>query len=144
MKGYLFIPSALLLLVLTYFPREGNSEAVQVNEASVPEAQNRLIKVTDKGIEPLNLVMKRDDSIAFFLNDTKDSLITVELDFKEHSIHCGGGNLQAAEAGKVRSVKPIGPKDFASTCFHDSGKYSYVIYGLGGNNSGVRGSITVE
>lgn len=111
---------------------------------SLPESQNQVIKITDRGLEPRSLEMKKEDRIAFFLNDSTDSLVTLELDFGSHASHCATENLKINENGMVRSIKPIAPKDFATTCFHDSGSYSFTVFGVKGSPQGLRGSIIVK
>jgi hypothetical protein len=88
--------------------------------------------------------MKRDDSIAFFLNDSTDSLATLEVKFGARAAHCASANMKIGDDGVIRSVRPIGPKDFASTCFHDQGTYEYTVFGLGKDTHGVKGTIVVE
>lgn len=142
MRDYLFLPSLVLLGVLFYLPASSNGSPV--DDASVPESKSQLIKLSDSGIEPANVTMNKQDSVAFFLNDSKEALVTVEINFGEHSTHCASANMRAGENGLVRSTKPLGPNDFATTCFHESGTYEYTIYGLPKNPDGLKGAITVQ
>lgn len=105
---------------------------------------NRLVKLTDRGLQPKALNMKLDESILFFLNDTTESLATIEIDFGKKPTHCASSNLKIDQDGVIRSSRPYGPKDFASVCFHDRGNYPFTIYGLKESPQGVRGSIVVE
>lgn len=108
------------------------------------ESQNQVIKVTDKGLEPSVLEMKKEDRIAFILNDSRESLITLSLDFGKHASHCASENLKIQDDGTIQSVKPIVPKDFATTCFHDPGTYPFTVYGIPGSPQGLKGSIVVR
>ncbi|MEY4668027.1 MAG: hypothetical protein RL518_726 [Pseudomonadota bacterium] len=88
--------------------------------------------------------MSKNDKMAFFLNDTSDSLLTITVEYKEHSTHCSSGNLKINTDGSIRSTEPIAPKDFASSCFHDRGTYSFTVNGLKNHPLGARGSIIIE
>lgn len=144
MRSYLFLPSAILAGVLLYMPSSGETEVADRDPNSPPESQHQVVSVTDNGIEPTALTMKKEDSIAFLLNNTSDALINVEIDFGKHTTHCASGNLKIGEDGVIRSTKPVPPKDFASVCFHDRGTYNYTVYGLPKGPSGLKGSIVVE
>jgi hypothetical protein len=166
MRGYLFLPSVVLCLVLMYMPTTGISEgdgtaepngaeerhnhtdtgsiAGEPTSPTIPESQNQIVKLSDRGIEPSVLHMKKEDSIAFFLNDSTDSLVTLAINFGKLPAHCSSSNMKIGDDGMIRSTRPVGPKDFASTCFHDRGTYNYTVYGLKGDPQGVEGSIVVE
>lgn len=158
MRTYLALPSIILLFVLIYFPLPGIPESASAKHLNAsgtkeidpnaapttPESQAQMVKLTDRGIEPTELTIKQEDSIAFFLNGTNESLVTLEINFKGHPTHCASLNMQIGEDGIVKSSKPIAPQDFASTCFHDTGKYDFTVYGLASNPEGVKGSIIVQ
>jgi hypothetical protein len=131
----LIIASLALLTETAYADTPGLTPA---------ESQNQVIKVTDKGLEPSVLEMKKEDRIAFILNDSRESLITLSLDFGKHASHCASENLKIQEDGTIQSVKPIVPKDFATTCFHDPGTYPFFVYGIPGAPQGLKGSIVVR
>ena len=86
--------------------------------------------------------MKVEDSILFFLNSSKDSLATIEIESLGKATHCSSSNLQIALDHEVRSQRPIGPRDFATVCFHDRGTYLYRVNGLNGKE--FTGTIEVE
>lgn len=111
--------------------------------AEVPETNNYVLSVTDGGISPKSISLSKDDSILLFLNKTKESLITIEIDFGSNEIHCSSGNLKKGDDGKLRSARPIAPKDFASTCFHAEGKYPATVYGLASYPAGLKTTINV-
>lgn len=111
---------------------------------SVPPSQNQVIVVTDKGIDPTNPEMTVSDSILFFLNSTTDSLVSLEVDFGDKPTHCASSNMIIEDAGTIKSVRPIGPRDFASLCFHQAGIYPARIYGLKNAPAGVTTSIVVK
>ena len=105
--------------------------------------------------------MKREDRVAFFVNNSLDSLLSINVQFGKNSTHCASANLEiqdesvgsdgAHASSVVRSTKPISPKDFATTCFHEPGTYPYTIRGLSTKNAKgdqeileLSGSILVE
>lgn len=110
----------------------------------VTESRNKIIKLTDHGLEPKQLEMKPEDMVLFFLNDSTESLVTVEVDYGKKTMHCSGGNLKAGEDGVIRSVRPFGPKDFATVCFHDPGNYKIKVFGLKNNPKGIESTVLVE
>ena len=139
---YLFVT---LLLVASPVQAAKESPVVKPDSVTVvPDSRNQIIKFTDSGIEPSELRMKREDSIAFFLNDSKDSLATVQIEFGDKHTHCASGNLSVIEGGKLTSIRPFGPNDFSTTCFHDPGTYEFTVFGLRPNPKGLKGKIIVE
>ncbi len=110
----------------------------------VEESKNQIVKLTDRGLSPEVVHMNHDEMILFFFNDSTDSLATLEIDYGERVMHCAGGNLRAGEDGIIRSVRPFGPRDFASVCFHDPGEYSLKVYGLKSNPKGIVTKVIVE
>lgn len=144
MRSYLFLPSFLLIIVLCFLPTYGTSNAQQVPSDAPQKNQSPMVRISDEGLSPETLRMKKEDNLLFFLNDTTDSLITLSIQFGEHATHCATPNLKIAENGTVRSVQPIPPKDFANTCFHDPGTYPFTVYGLKRAPDGVKGTVVIE
>jgi hypothetical protein len=148
MRAYLFLPSVILSAVLLYNPAQVASGAdatslVTHDDQATPH-EGRIIKVTDRGIEPLELTVDTTDSVVFFFNDTADSLITLTLQTNGRKAHCASANLKIEEQGGVHSIAPIVPKDFASTCFQSAGRYPFTVSGLKGNPEGIQGAIVVR
>lgn len=146
MRATTFLPSAILAAVLLAMPRLGlvADEGNQFPTSTSPESTNEVIKVSEAGLSPATLEMKREDGLVLFLNDSAESLVTLELDFGKHATHCASENLKVGDDGVIRSSAPIAPKDFATTCFHDPGTYSYTIFGLKQAPQGLKGSIIVK
>ncbi|MCO6431093.1 MAG: hypothetical protein J5J00_09555 [Deltaproteobacteria bacterium] len=140
----LYISAAVCFLL------PGQALAIEAGSSSptgeiiVPDSRNQIIKLSDKGIEPPVLEMKREDSIVFFLNQSKDSLATIEIDFKDKHTHCSSGNMSIIGGGKISSLRPFGPNDFSTTCFHDPGSYTFIVYGLKAKPEGIKGTILVK
>lgn len=148
MRPLMFLPSCVLCLVLLYLPNQGNSEP---ESAGLPPAtdlpmglQGQMIEVTDTGLTPQTLSMSREDRVAFFMNNSLDSLITLDINFGTNSTHCASKNLEIREDGRVSSTLPVAPKDFATTCFHDAGHYPFTIKGIEGYPEGLQGAIVVD
>ncbi|MBN8547674.1 MAG: hypothetical protein J0M12_00015 [Deltaproteobacteria bacterium] len=142
----MFLRSLLSLLLVAGMvdaaSAESSGAAQLVN--TIPDSSNKLVKLTSSGVSPQILHMSLQDSIVFFLNDTKDSLTTLEIDFGTKHMHCNGSNMRADSDGKARSARPFGPRDFAATCFHEPGTFQYKVFGLNSNPSGVTGTIVVQ
>jgi hypothetical protein len=136
-----------LCLSLTVAPSTAISQTPTLqepNSSTNAVSRNQIIKFTDRGILPSSLRIKKEDSIVFFLNDTKDSLVSLEIDFADKATHCGGAKLQTGKNGKVSTSRPFGPNDFTSTCFHERGEYPFIVYGVPSNPQGLKSSVTVE
>ncbi len=128
-----------------YMPTSGISQDSPDDiSATLPESQDQVIKVTDKGLEPSTLEMTSQDRFAFFLNDTTDSAITLDVNANGVTTPCASGNMKIEEDGNIRSNAPIVPKDFASTCFDKPGTYEFSAYGLRNAPHAVKGSIIVR
>ncbi|MFN8391178.1 MAG: hypothetical protein U0136_12880 [Bdellovibrionota bacterium] len=110
--------------------------------AELADAEKEVVKVTDQGLIPPTITLQKQDSSVFFVNTTKDSLVTVSIDFGEHSAHCATSNLKF-ENGSMHSVEPIGPKDFALTCFPQKGSYDVKVEGVAGKNAPLVGKVIV-
>lgn len=130
------------LLVVLLLSTQVFAEQLPTN--NVPDSHNQVIVLSDRGISPSPLHMKISDSIVFVLNDTKESLATVVFDFGKKQMHCSGSNLEVGDDGTIRSKRPFGPRDFASTCFHEKGEYKLTVYGLAARPSGITSTIFVE
>jgi hypothetical protein len=147
MRLFLFsLVSGLLAALLFGSPIVSEAQEAEPQRflSTVPDSKNQIIKLNDKGLSPQRLEMRLQDSIVFLLNDSSDSLLTVEIDFGKRHMHCAGSNTQAGSDGKIRSIRPFGPRDFASTCFHEPGEYRYTVYGLERHPEGVTGTIIVQ
>lgn len=132
-----------ILAVLLLFSTSSFA-AVPDTTGVLEESHNQIMKFTDKGISPPVVRIKTTDSIVFFLNNSTDSLATMEVVFGEKSTHCSSSNMKIEQAGVVRSREPFGPKGFSTICFHDPGSYPVTVYGLKSNPSGEKATIIVE
>ena len=137
--------AALLFAVATSVLGNHVARADDAHTALSPaESYNKVIAITDTGIEPKVLTMRREDRIAFFLNNSSESLITLSVSFGSNASHCASENLKIEDDGSIHSTRPIPPKDFATTCFHDPGSYSFTIFGVKNAPQGIQGSIQVR
>jgi hypothetical protein len=119
----------------------GKTPALAEVITQLPASQSQIIKITDKGIQPRNLSMQLQDSIVFILNDSYQSLATVEVDYHGKTTHCASANLSVEKDKKLRSKHPFGRYDFASMCFRERGVYPFVVYGVKQQPTGITGSI---
>jgi len=108
------------------------------------EARNKIMRFTDQGVTPAELHIRSDDNIVFYFNDTKESLTTLEVDYGKKATHCSTKNLKINADGSIVSTEPFGPKEFATTCFHEPGTYALSVYGLKSRPQGISGKIIVE
>ncbi|MFM1847473.1 MAG: hypothetical protein RL417_947 [Pseudomonadota bacterium] len=139
--------SLAVVLVSLLLPATLLASPAPVSEGNfriAPDSGNQIVKFTDTGIEPPILRANRADSIVFFLNSTTDSLTTIEIDYGEKRMHCASSALELGDDGKIRSVRPFGPRTFTSACFPDRGEYKVRVFGLKEAPSGISSSIVVE
>ncbi len=132
--------ATVLLLVLAGTPAAED----ELPAATLPVSSNGVIKLGDAGLSPSVLEMRREDSLVLFLNDSAESLVTLQINFGTHASHCASENLTIGPDGVIRSSVPIAPKDFATACFHDPGSYSYTAFGLKRSPGGAQGTIVVK
>lgn len=134
---------ASVLAFLAVFPMRAGAES-GVDPSPADFSSNQILKLTDKGLEPPVLRMKKSDSILFFLNASSDSLVTLAVDYNGKHTHCSSHNLEVDKDKMVRSIRPFGPRDFASVCFHEAGTYPVTVWGLRSNPEGIHSQIIVE
>src|SRR5262245_58402510 len=111
-RSVLFGSLIALAFACASFPGAAAADGKKELTATVPDANNQLVKLGDKGVSPTRLTMKKEDSIVFFLNDSSDALATIELDFHGAHTHCASSNMEIDDDGVIRSVRPFGPGDF--------------------------------
>jgi hypothetical protein len=144
MRRYLFLPSLILPAVLFYMPTSGVSEGELAELQQLPETLQRVISLSEQGISPSQITIKKEDRVAYFVNNTKNSDVDLEINFGAPQTPCSSENLAMGDDGVVRSTRPVSPNQFAGTCFRDRGTYNFTVFGLSENLDGVKGSIIVE
>ncbi len=105
--------------------------------------EKETVKLTEKGFEPQVITLRNLDGSIFFVNTTRAGLATLEVTFGAHRAHCASENMKF-ENGKMSSIKPVGPRDFALMCFPDKGTYSMTVRGVDGTAKAFTGSVIVE
>ncbi len=145
-----FCNPAVIFLALTYLALVsplsvwGEHEDHE-KEKSVQNALKEIVKITEGGLEPSSITLKKRDGSVFFLNTTSDSLATISIDFGARKTHCASENLKVDKTtGKIQSIRPIGPKDFALTCFPDPGRYKVEVTGIRNAPHGLSGTVIIE
>jgi hypothetical protein len=137
----------LLSLALFIFPLQcfSASEPVKAGEMlPVAPAIKEIVKMTENGFEPSSITLRKLDSSVFFLNSTRDSLVTIQVPFGERKSHCASPNLDIGKDGVIRSKKPIGPRDFALICFPEPGTYKVMAQGVRGGTKEIVGTVNVQ
>ena len=137
LKGIYFAVLAFLACIQTSFAASRYSLAQA-------DSKNRVIQITDEGISTRELRLSNDDVMVFFLNDTSDSLVTFEIDYGKADVHCSNANVKNFPDGKARSVKPLGPRDFTATCFHEKGRYPVRFIGVKGRKEPFTATVILE
>lgn len=95
------------------------------------DAEKILVKLSSLNTIPKSTMLSKLDSSVFFLNSTKNSLLTISIDFGKRKAHCASGNMKwFKDEGILKSSEPLAPKDFAVMCFPESGIYNVSVYGL--------------
>ena len=95
------------------------------------DAEKILVKLSSLNTIPKSTMLSKLDSSVFFLNSTKDSLLTISINFGKRKAHCASGNMKwFKDEGILKSSEPLAPKDFAVMCFPESGIYNVSVYGL--------------
>lgn len=144
MRSPLFLPSVILAIVLFFLPTYDASEAEPTSGNLPPITKSHVIVINDTGLSPSTLTMGKDDTFAFSLKDSSESLITISLNNPENAAHCSSGNLMIRDDGAHRSTAPISPKDFTGSCFNKPGSYSFTVMGLNNQTQGMNGTIVIE
>lgn len=121
-----------------------SSLAAKKAVVELPDSKNRVIEVNDQGVAPKELRISSDDVMVFLLNDTSNSLVTFEIDYGKADVHCSNANVKNFPDGKARSIKPLGPRDFTATCFHEKGSYPIKILGLNGKKDPYFATVVLE
>lgn len=97
----------------------------------VQDPEKVLVKIVSLQTIPKQIQLTKADSSVFFVNSTKNSLLTLIIKYGSRNAHCASGNMKWFKSeGILRSNEPIAPKDFAVMCFADSGVYDVYIFGL--------------
>ena len=111
---------------------------------AIPDSQGVLIKITDQGAAPNIVELDRLDAQVFLFNDTTNSNIKIDIDFKGKRTHCSSPNMRLNEQGHMISTESLEPKDFAAMCFPESGEYPVKISGLKGKKVNTESKIVVK
>lgn len=143
-----FLQLALLASITVLGPASSYAEAADAEDhrepAGVENAEKIVMKITDQGLVPSTLTLRSLDGSVFFVNTTRDSLATLNVDFAGKRAHCASGNMELKENGTLGSKAPIGPRDFAIACFPQPGTYAVRAFGINGKDQATVGEVRVE
>jgi hypothetical protein len=130
MRFLLFLPSCVLCFVLLYLPNSVNSETETGPLAPGTDLQEQVTVVTDAGLEPRTPSTSRGERVAFFVSNSRDSLMTPDVNFQSSTTSCASNNLAILDDGRAPSTKPVSPKDFATPSLHETGRYPFTVKGV--------------
>lgn len=134
-KNYLFI--ALCTAISA-----GLNQQAHADQAAGP--RNEILTVSQDGLVPSTITLARSASSLFLLNQTRDSLLTYEVDYGKKLAYCATGEAWMDKDGVLRSVRPIEPLAFRSFCLPQPGTYPIVVRGHSKFPQGLSGSIIVK
>ena len=115
-------------------------------ESSAPLeiAHKELMKVTDQGLVPSEIVLEQNDSSVFLLNMLPNEKLNLTVEFGSKHMHCHSKNLAwDAEKGEMKTTTPVSPQDFAVLCFPESGVYPIVVESASGKKLKLSGTVKV-
>ncbi len=137
--------AAALLLTLSGLPAVAEKGTTSQGEQStLGNAEKKVMLISERGFDPPVMKLKTLDGSVFFVNSTKDSLITLDVDFGGKHAHCASGNMELSPSHALVSKAPIAPRDFALMCFPDKGEYTARAYGVKGRKEPIIGAVVVQ
>ena len=107
------------------------------------KANKVILKYTGDQLEPAKLELKKLDSSVFFLNDSQNKEVGIEVDFKDKKVHCHSENLKLID-GSLKTNNPIKPRDFEIFCFPTAGTYTYLVKEEGSKGKILKGEIIIS
>ncbi|HMO18842.1 MAG TPA: hypothetical protein PKA63_12180 [Oligoflexia bacterium] len=113
-------PCHLFLFSIIFF-----SHNVMAQGKSI-KSNKLILRYTGNSIEPSRLEINKLDSSVFFLNDSPNKDVQIEINFSGKKIHCHSDNLKLTNE-TLKSEKPVKPRDFEILCFPSSGTYAFQI-----------------
>lgn len=136
------LASLLLLLGTTLLLQPTHSFSLDIPR---PKAEKKIVRITEAGAIPSELILTKHDSSVFIFNEFSDTPLDLALSFGKNRIHCHSNKLKLDEAGVLRTTNPIPPKSFVVTCFPDTGRYKYTLRTPSKNKKvQISGSIVVK
>lgn len=136
---------ALLVAATSLLPAPCNAADQPAEPVPVMNAgQKKFVSITESGIQPKVVTLNQSDGSVFFVNRTKDSLLTLSIPFGKNRMHCASENLKRDKDGNLLSARPFGPHDFTLSCFPDKGSYHYTVSGIGARGKAAEGTVVVE
>ena len=136
-------PFPVLLHLGVFFAICG-AHSPAASEPEIPVSSSPLLTISNNGVTPLELHIKKKDAVVFFLNTSPDALVTLAINYGTQRTHCANALLDIGDDNIVRSNAPLGQYDFVSSCFPDRGRYPVTIQGLPNFPEGLNSAIVVE
>ena len=119
--SFILIVSLSLLPCRAYCDDAGSKE----KEFDI-KAKKVIVKFTGERIEPAFLELDRLDSSVFFINQSQNKDVNLEINFKDKKVHCHANNLELKD-GYLITPNPIKPRDFEIFCLPTAGSYPYTV-----------------
>ena len=106
--------------------------------------ESTALVITESGISPTPLKLKPDEGLVFFLNQTANQRLNVEIDFGATKKHCWSTNMRSVGSGTIRTAKALAPGDFVTACFPEAGTYAVRVFGQSPDRAKRVAKIVVE
>ena len=133
----------LAFLLVTAISIEDAQAKDEIEASTISPGKKEIVIVTEEGIKPKHIKIERTSSV-FFLNGTSSSKFNISVDLGKSGLHCWTKNLQKDESGKLSSIDPVAPRDFALMCFPNEGEFKVDVVGVDNFKSSFSGTIEVN
>lgn len=140
MLNYRNLP--LIIIINLFIAFNATAQTNLEKEVVVEKANKEIMKITEHGFEPSQVIFKQLDGSVFFLNATNDALLSLEINFDGRRAHCASDNI-VYQDGVMRTKSPLAPQDFALMCFPEKGSYDVIVRGLSAKPS-IVGKVLVQ
>ncbi len=107
-------------------------------------AIKHVMRITEEGITPRELTLKKLDSSVFLYNELADQPVDISIRFGSNRVHCHSPRLKMDSEGVFRTDSPLPPNSFAIACFPSRSQYPIEVTAPGVSSKPHRALITVE
>ena len=128
---------SLLLFYSQAFAQNANSDKIDLKTKKV------ILKYSGDKLEPAKLELFRLDSSVFFLNQSDNKDVKIEVDFSGKKVHCHSDNFKL-DNGVLKTQRPIKARDFEILCFPTAGTYKYSVTETGLRGKKLEGEIVIH
>ncbi len=132
----------ILLLSLVLLCSQTLAESTDPTKIDL-KTKKVILKYTGDKLEPAKLDMYRLDSSVFFLNQSENKDVNIEVDFNGKKVHCHSDNFKL-DNGVLKTQHPIKARDFEILCFPTAGTYKYSVTETGLRGKKLEGEIVIH